>query len=87
MTVAAVWQTWKHLKPQAEKLRAEGARVSLEGSVSRAADFPAADAAWLLSGFFLVYADSLEEAERIAAECPLLRYGSTIEVRAFDVLP
>jgi len=36
----------------------------------------------VLAGYFVIRASSLEEAERIAAECPHLRYGGTVSVRA-----
>lgn len=38
----------------------------------------------VLGGFFLINANSLEEALRIARSCPHLRYGGTIEVRPID---
>jgi len=69
----------------AEKLREEGARlVEREGVVQLAADFPDAGEAFVLGGFFMIRAADYQEAQRIAATCPLLRWGSTIEVRAFD---
>lgn len=35
----------------------------------------------LLAGYFVVRADSLEDAERIAADCPHLAHGGTVSVR------
>jgi hypothetical protein len=35
----------------------------------------------VLDGYFVIRAGSLEEAERIAAECPHLAYGGTVSVR------
>lgn len=35
----------------------------------------------LLAGYFVIRADSLEEAERVAADCPHLAYGGTVSVR------
>ncbi len=35
----------------------------------------------LLAGYFIIRAASLEDAERIAADCPHLAYGGTVSVR------
>lgn len=35
----------------------------------------------LLAGYFVIRAASLEEAERVAADCPHLKYGGTVSVR------
>jgi hypothetical protein len=37
-----------------------------------------------LGGYFLIAAKDLEEASRIAASCPHLKYGGTIAVREID---
>jgi hypothetical protein len=34
-----------------------------------------------LAGYFVIRADSLAEAERVAADCPHLAYGGTVSVR------
>lgn len=38
----------------------------------------------VLAGYFMIRAASLEEAERIAAECPHLIYGGSVSIRALD---
>lgn len=69
----------------AEKLRDDGSRVvERGGEVQLVADFPPPEATLVLGGFFLIRAADYQEAQRIAADCPLLRFGSTIEVRAFE---
>jgi len=69
----------------AEKLRDEATRLRLrDGAVERTAGFPPPGESLVLGGFFLIRAADDEEAKRIAADCPLLRYGSVIEVRSFD---
>ena len=69
----------------AAKLSDDGSRVELvDEELVVAADVPAISAELVLGGFFLISADSYEDARRIAATCPLLRYGSTIEVRAVE---
>lgn len=37
-----------------------------------------------LSGYFMIRARDLDEAKRIAATCPHVRHGGTIEVREID---
>jgi hypothetical protein len=37
-----------------------------------------------LGGFFIVAADSLDEAAALALECPHVRYGGSIEVRPIE---
>lgn len=68
-----------------EKLRDEGSRLELRGGEVRlAADFPPPDEELVLGGFFMIRAAGVDEARRIAAQCPLLRFGSTIEIRAIE---
>ena len=43
-----------------------------------------ADAGSTIQGYFLIQAQSDEEAERVASGCPHLRYGGTIEVRRIE---
>lgn len=69
----------------AEKLRDEGRRIEPRvGEPILVADFPPVGDELVLGGLFLIRAGSLAEAQRIASECPLLRFGSTIEIRAFE---
>ena len=69
----------------AEKLRDDGRRLTLrDGAVQLIDAFPPPGDDLVLGGFFLIRAAGYEEAQRIAADCPLLRHGSTIEIRAFD---
>lgn len=68
-----------------EKLRDEGSRLELRGGEVRlAANFPPPDEELVLGGFFMIRAAGVDEARRIAAQCPLLRFGSTIEIRAIE---
>lgn len=69
----------------AEKLHSDGRRIEQrDGRVELLTGFPPTGADLVLGGLFLVRAQSYDEAQRIAATCPLLRYGSTIEIRAFE---
>jgi hypothetical protein len=45
-------------------------------------DGPFAESKEAIAGFFLIQADSLEQAVEIATGCPGLEYGQTVEVRA-----
>jgi hypothetical protein len=45
------------------------------------ADGPFAESKEAIGGYFLLQVDSLDEAVAIAKGCPMLEYGSTVEVR------
>jgi len=62
----------------AGELAATGADVRAEGSTVSVID----SRAGAVSGYFLVRAESLAQAERMAAESPHLKYGGTVVVRA-----
>jgi len=67
-----------------EKLKLSGrilARSSGEPETSVWA-FP--EESEILSGFFIIEAANYEEAAEIAAQCPHLKYGGTIELREID---
>ena len=50
-------------------------------------DGPFAESKEAIAGFFIIQADSLEQAVEIAKECPGLEFGQTVEVRALDSEP
>ena len=45
------------------------------------ADGPFAESKEAIGGYFLLQVDDLDEAVEIAKDCPVLEYGSTVEVR------
>jgi len=45
-------------------------------------DGPFAESKEAIAGFFIIQADSLEQAVKIAEDCPGLQFGQTVEVRA-----
>jgi hypothetical protein len=52
------------------------------------ADGPFAESKEAIGGYFLITADSLEEAVAIAQECPMLEHGMALEVRPIaDICP
>ena len=63
-----------------QPLEREGKIVSGKGGRT-VADGPFAESKEAIGGYFLVQADDLEEAVAIAQQCPVLEYGSTVEVR------
>jgi hypothetical protein len=44
-------------------------------------DGPFSESKEAIAGFFIIQADSLEEAVQIAKDCPSLGHGQTVEVR------
>lgn len=54
--------------------------VLLHRERPRADGVPGSDEG-LLAGYFVIRAASLEEAERVATDCPHLKYGGTVSVR------
>lgn len=74
----------------ARELAAKGNLVGgaelLDGGVLLHRDRPRAEivptgAEGMLAGYFVIRASSLEEAEKIAADCPHLAYGGSVSVR------
>ena len=53
----------------------------VSGRRVQAIDGPFTEAKELVGGYFIVGARSLDEATAIAEQCPLLEYGTTVEVR------
>ena len=71
----------------AEKLRDDGLRLSMrDGAVELSTEFPPPGDELVLGGFFMIQADNYDDAQRIASSCPLLRYGSIIEIRAVEAV-
>jgi hypothetical protein len=50
-------------------------------------DGPFAESKEAIAGFFVIQAESLNEAVEIAKGCPGLEFGQTVEVRAFTTDP
>jgi hypothetical protein len=63
----------------AQPLEREGKIVSGKGRT--VADGPFAESKEAIGGYFLLQLDDLDEAVKIAKECPALEYGVTVEVR------
>ena len=84
--VMAKWTAWVERLSQQGKfksglpLHSEGKIVSGKSGRS-VADGPFAESKEAIGGFFLLQVDDLDEAVRIAKECPGLGYGVSVEVR------
>jgi hypothetical protein len=50
-------------------------------------DGPFAESKEAIAGFFIIQADSLEQAVEIAGDCPGLEFGQTVEVRPIAAEP
>ncbi|MBM3522989.1 MAG: transcription initiation protein [Alphaproteobacteria bacterium] len=70
-----------------EKLADDPGRVMrAKGSDVVVADGPYAESRELVGGYFIVIADSYDAAAALARDCPHLRYGGAIELRAIHEL-
>lgn len=68
-----------------EKLADEPGRVlRRESSGVVVKDGPYSETKEVFGGFFLIHADSYEDAESVCQDCPHLDYGGSIELRAVD---
>lgn len=54
---------------------------TVKGKEKVLTDGPYIESKELVSGYYLIQGDSLEEASEIAKGCPVLRLGGTVEVR------
>lgn len=71
----------------AEKLTDDGGRhLRRERTGVVAMDGPYAEAKDVIGGFFLVEAESIDHAQRLADDCPHLQGDNWIEVRAIDAM-
>jgi len=64
-----------------------GSRLTTEGRVitkNSVTDGPFAESRELIGGYWLILADSLDEAAAIAMENPCVAFGLTIELRPLD---
>jgi hypothetical protein len=84
--VASQWMAWFNrlreqgivtagspLEPTGKIVSGKGGRVIADG--------PFAESKEAIGGYFLLTADSLDQAVTFAAECPGLPYGAKVEVR------
>ncbi len=59
----------------------ENEAYSIRGKEKLVTDGPFIEAKELVSGFYIINANSLEEAIELSKGCPILRLGGSVEVR------
>lgn len=59
----------------------ENEAYSIRGKEKLVTDGPFIEAKELVSGFYIINANSLEEATELSKGCPILRLGGSVEVR------
>ncbi len=69
-----------------EKLKASGRVLRKIDGQLQLHDLPRANSAGMLGGYFIIAAENYEEALKIAADCPHLKYGGAIELREVDAI-
>ncbi len=78
------WQTWiGNIAGQGKfigtnELSEEGKTFNKQGVIS---DGPYAEVKEIVGGYFLLKAESLDEAIELSQGCPILEYGGSVEVR------
>jgi len=88
----AKWRTWMELLAANGQLKDRGIALELAGQVVRASrktgtDGPYAETKELVGGFSVIEARDLEHAAEIAAGCPIVQHGGSVEVRPVKPLP
>ncbi len=67
-----------------EKLKDEGGKSLKVKNGKIVVDGPYADSKEVIGGFYIVKAESYDEAVEVAKGCPALSYGGSIEIREVD---
>ncbi len=79
------WENWISGIAAQKKLGSTGNRLSKEGKVLKPGgvitDGPFVEIKEKLGGFFVVKAESLDEATTLAHGCPVLEVGGSVEIR------
>ena len=87
----AKWYAWMDEMRRHGHLKDPGIALQLGGNVVRKArgmtDGPFAEAKELVAGFSVIEARDAHHAGEIAAGCPILEGGGSVEVRPVRVLP
>ena len=78
------WRAWFDELGHKGHLKSIGQRLEEQGKVVRptfVTDGPYAETKDLIGGYSLIEASDLEEAATLAASCPILENGGSVEVR------
>lgn len=72
---------------ESHKLADEPGKVMRgRGGVTRITDGPYSETKEILGGYYIVEAETYDQAVDLARDCPQLEYGGTIEVRQVDTM-
>lgn len=74
-----------HLKSVGEPLERAGA--VLRGKARIVTDGPFVEAKDIVAGFMIIRARDLDEAKKVASECPMLEGDASVEIRPVAVMP
>jgi hypothetical protein len=81
------WHEWIRQGLQKGWLLEPGDALTQEGRVIRApkvvTDGPFIESKEFVGGFSIVEAETFEDAVELAASCPVLQFGASVEVRCF----
>ena len=64
----------------------ENDRIIIDNKLQARTDGPFIETKELISGYFIIFAESADQATNIAKGCPVLKAGGTIELRKILVL-
>jgi hypothetical protein len=83
------YRQWAEDLRQAGKLvdafkLADGARLMQKRDGQIQVDGPFAETKETIGGYYLVYAESYDEAIKIARDCPIFGEGGTVEIRQIE---
>jgi hypothetical protein len=82
--VFSQWQAWKekfkaHVADMGDGLKSDGGKVLKNGQLT---DGPLVEAKEIVTGYSVIQASSLDEAVKVARECPIfLMPGASTEIR------
>jgi hypothetical protein len=85
------WMAWMHELEAKGHLKERGQPLNRTGKVVRGAertitDGPFIEVKDMVAGFIVVRAEDLEQAAALAAGCPMLEGGGSVEIRPVMVL-
>ena len=88
----ARWRTWMETLAANGQLKNRGIALEMQSQVVRGAkrsptDGPYAETKELVGGFSVIEARDIEHAAEIAAGCPIVQSGGSVEVRPVKPIP
>ena len=83
------WMTWiQRLRDQGKYIAGDPLQAGGKVLTSRKTrtDGPFAEGKEIVGGYFLIRAETLDEAAEMAKDCPIFDSGGSVEVRAIQVI-